>query len=225
MAGVAAGLLAWAGGELAVDAFKPRLFLLPTLAGGTTLSATVASANVAEFKNGILAFAVLGCVTGLTMGISGGLAIRSPARGVKVGLGAQAVGLLVGGLASLALLRFFYRGLVQNLNDVWSPIWIHGGIWMAIGAVGGSAFALGLGCQRRLLSAIGGAVCGGFFASVLYQTLAASFFPDAQTIQPVASSSPVRLLAMLSVTLLIAAGAARGAQGHATPLARPKSAD
>jgi hypothetical protein len=223
-AGVAAGLISWVGGELAFEAFKPRLFNVPSPVGGATLQPTVASTNVAEFKNAILAFAILGCVTGLAMGFSGGLAGRSPSRGVKVGLSAQAAGALVGALASLTLLRFFYRGLVQDLNDLWSPLLIHGGIWMAIGAVGGSAFALGLGCQRRLHAAIGGAVFGGFFASVLYQTVSASFFPDSQTNGPVGTSSSVRLVAMLSVTLLIAAGAARGSLGGFTRLASPTAA-
>jgi hypothetical protein len=221
---VAAGLISWLGGELAFDAFKPRLYRVANLAGGTRLSPTMVSSNVAEFKNGILAFAVLGCVTGLAMGVSGGLAGHSAPRGVKVGLGAQAAGAEVGALASLFLLRFFYRGLVQNVNDLWSPLWIHGGIWMAIGAVGGSAFALGLGCQRRLPTAIGGAVLGGFLASVVYQTLSASFFPDSDTTGPVGTSAPVRLVAMLSVTLLIAAGAARGTVGGITQLVTRRAA-
>jgi hypothetical protein len=181
----------------------------------------MASSNIAEFKNGVLAFALLGCVTGLTMGLSGGLAGHSARRGVIAGLSAQAVGALVGALASLALLRYFYRGFVQDLNDLWSPILIHGGIWMAIGAVGGSAFAFGLGCRRPLQAAIGAAAVGGLFAPILYQTLSASLFPATHTLGPVASSSSVRLLAMLLVTLLISVGAARGALGHTNRATSP----
>jgi hypothetical protein len=216
VAGIVAGLLAWVGGELAQDTFKPRLYEVPNVFGAVSMQPTGASTNVAEYKNASLAFAILGGVTGLVMGLAGGVAGRSVGRGVIVGLGAQAVGALVGALASLVLLRFFYRGLVPDLNDLWLPVLIHGGIWMAIGAVGGFAFALGKGSARRLQAAIGAAVASGFFASILFQTLSARLLPDAESTGPMAGSASARLLAMLSVTVLIAIGAARGTQGHAT---------
>jgi hypothetical protein len=215
-AGVAAGLISWAAGEFAVDAFKPRLYRIVVPPGAVTFAPTSASANAAQFKNSVLTFALLGCVTGLAMGFSGGLAARSPRRGMIAGLAAQAAGLLVGAIISLALVRFFYRGLVQDLNDLWSPVLIHGAIGMAIGAVGGAAFALGMGCPRRHQAAIGAAVVGGLFAPILFQTLSATFLPGANTMGPIADSRSARLLAMLLITLLIAVGAARGVQGHGT---------
>ncbi len=188
-AGVVAGLISWVGGEIAQNTYQPRRFPTVVPGGAIEMRPTASSTNVAEFKNGILIFAILGGITGLSMGLSGGLVGQSPYRGMVVGLGALVSGMLVGALISLALLRFFYRSYVADPNDLLSPILIHGGIWMAIGAVGGFAFALGMGRWRRIPAAIDGAV-GGFFASILFQTLTASFFPDAESLGP----SPARRL-------------------------------
>jgi hypothetical protein len=175
----------------------------------------------ADLYNATLVFAILGCATGLAMGFAGGLAGGSASRGVVAGLAAQAAGALVGALSSLALVPFFYRRIVPDLNDLLTPILIHGGIWMAIGAVGGLAFALGLKSRRNLPNAIGAACVGAFLAAVLYQLLSASLFPDTGSTGPVASSSVVRLLAMLLVTVLVAIGAVRGALGRAPRPALP----
>jgi len=222
-AGVAAGLVAWLAGELAYGFFQPRLYKVDVIAFGTTMQPSKESLAAADLKNATLAFAILGGVTGLAMGFAGGLAGRSPARGVIVGLAAQAAGAIVGALTSLALLPYFFRGLVPNSNDLLSPVLIHGGIWMAIGAVGGLAFAIGMKCRRHLPNAVGAACVGAFLAAVLYHLLSGSLFPDSKSTDPVASSSFVRLLGMLLVTVLVAVGAARGALGRVPRPASPAS--
>jgi hypothetical protein len=215
-AGIAAGLLSWGGGELAQGAFKPRLHKVTLLDGSTMMLPSAVSTNVAEFKNATLAFAILGCILGLAMGFAGGIAGGNFARGVVVGLGAQAAGGLVGTLASLALLQLFYRSYVRDTNDLLSPILIHGGIWAAIGAVAALAFGLGMGCApRRLLVAALDACVGAFLAAILFQLLGASQFPESGSADPVANSPFVRLVAMLLVTCLVALGAARGALSRA----------
>jgi len=213
-AGVAAGVLAWVGGELAYGTFKPQLFPQVLALGQTVMAPTPASLKAADIKNATLAFAILGGVTGLVMGFAGGLAGRSLSRGVIVGLGAQALGVLVGALASLAFVPFFHRELVPDTNDLLSPIVIDSGIWAAIGAVGGLAFAIGMRCGRHLLRAIGAASLGAILAAVVFHLVSGGLFPDSGSTEPVATSSFVRLLAMLLVTVLVAAGAARGAQGR-----------
>jgi hypothetical protein len=170
----------------------------------------------ADSANATLAFAILGGVTGLMMGFAGGLAGRSPVRGLIVGLASMAAGAVVGASASLALLPFFFRRLVPDLNDLLTPMLIHGGIWMAIGALGGLAFAIGMGRGRHLPIAIGAACVGAFLASVLFHLLSESLFLDSDSTEPLAKSAIARLLAMLLATVLIAAGAARGALGHVT---------
>jgi len=215
-AGVAAGLVSWVGGELAHGAFKPQLVQVVGNFGQKVMLPTRSTLNAADLKNATLAFAVLGGVTGLVMGIAGGVAGRSALHGVVVGLGAQVLGVLVGALASLALVPLFHRDFVPDTNDLLSPIMIHAGIWAAIGAVGGLAFAIGMRRGRRLLNAIGGACLGAILATVVFHVLSGALFPDSGSTEPVATSSFVRLLAMLLVTVLVAPGAARGALGRAS---------
>jgi hypothetical protein len=171
--------------------------------------------------NATLAFAILGGVTGLMLGLAGGLAGRSRARGVIVGLASLAAGTIVGALASFALIPLFFRGLVPDLNDLLTPILIHGGIWMAIGALGGLAFAIGMGRGRHVPVAVGAACVGAFVASVLFHLLSEGLFADSSSTAPLAKSALARLLAMLLVTVLVAVGAARGTLGRDTrPAAR-----
>jgi hypothetical protein len=212
-AGVAAGLISWLVGEWTLEAFKPRLFKQQIMLQ-TVIQPTNASQNAADLKNAILAHAILGSVMGLTLGVAGGLAGRSPSRGMVAGLGGLAAGALVGGVAASALLPLFYRRNVPDLNDLMTPILLHGGIWMAIGAVGGAAFAIGLGAVRWLPNAIVGACIGALLATIGFHLLGASLFPEAGSIDAMPSSALVRLIARLLVTLLIAAGAAWGVQGR-----------
>jgi len=188
-----------------------------------SLQPTQGSQNTANLQNAALVLTILGCVTGVAMGFAGGLAGRSPWRGVIIGLGALAVGGLVSALSSWALLPLFYRRIVPDPNDLLSPILIHGGIWMAIGAVGGLAFAIGMGCRRCLATAIGGACLGAILATVLFHLIGAGLFSDSGSTEPIASQALVRLLAMLLVTVLVAIGAARGAEGHIAVPAAPVS--
>ena len=155
-AGFTAGLVSWLGGELTHEAFKPQLFKIK-IAFTTFIQPTAASLNTADLKNASLVFTILGGVTGAVMGIAGGIAGRSLSRGLIVGFGTLLAGSLVGTLTSLALLPIYFRQSVPDPNDLMSPIMIHGGIWMAIGAVGGLAFALGMGCGRVAFNAIVGA--------------------------------------------------------------------
>ena len=92
---------------------------------------------------------------------------------------------------------------------------------MAIGAVGGLAFGIGMGPKRNLSSTIGAACVGAFLASVIAHLIGGSLSSDEGATQTVARSSLVRLIGMALVTVLVALGAARGAIGHARSAARP----
>jgi len=150
------------------------------------------------------------------MGAAGGFAARSPARGLTVGLGGLVAGGLVGTGASLGLLPFFFRRVVPNPDDLLSPILIHGGVWMAIGAVGGAAFAIGMRCGRRVFDAAAGACLGALLATLLFHGLSEAFFADSASTVLVATSTWARLLAVFLITVLSACGAARGALGRAS---------
>lgn len=207
-AGLVAGLLAWLGGEIAYGVFHPRTFEVQIL-GMTSLQPTIGTVNAADYKNATLAFAILGGATGLVLGLAGGLAAGSPRRGLGVGLAGLLAGAAVGAAASLAILRFYYRGFTLNPNDLVTPIMTQGGIWTAIGALGGAAFALGAGLRRQVSNAIAGACIGAMLATLLFQVLSQSFFPNSNFGEPLASSPAVRLMARVLVTLLVAIGAAR----------------
>ncbi len=217
-AGVVAGLGAWLGGELVHEFFRPQLFQI-RVALTTFIQPTAASQNSADLKNATLVFTILGAVTGLVMGAAGGLAARSPARGLVAGLGGLLAGGLVGAGASLGLLPYFFRHLVPDPNDLLTPILIHTGIWMAIGAVGGSAFAIGMRFGRRVFDAAAGACLGALFATLVFDGLSEAFFAESGSTVLVATSTWVRLLAVLLITVLTAGGAARGALGRASSCA------
>ncbi len=208
-AGVAAGLVSWLAGESVREAFKPQLFEI-TIAFTKYIQPTAASLNTADLKNATLVFTVLGAVAGLIMGIAGGVAGRSLSRGLIVGLGGVVTGGLVGALASVGLLPFFYRRTVPDPNDLLTPILIHGGIWMAVGAVGGLAFAIGMRRERRGLQAIVGACLGAVLATLTYHGLSEAFFAETASTLPVATATFPRLLAVFLVTVFSACGAARG---------------
>lgn len=216
--GLAAGILSWIIGEFTLNAFRPRLFTVTVLTQ-TFVQPTTESMNIANRKNAILGFAIFGSVVGLAMGIAGGIASRSVARGITAGLGGVAVGATVATLASILLLRLYYRGHVPDPNDLLTPIMVHGGIWAAIGAVGGLAYGVSVGAGRRLPQAIEGACVGAFFATVLFHLICGVFFPESRFAEPIGGESLIRLLSRLLVSVLIAVGAARGAQGR---VVRPK---
>jgi hypothetical protein len=171
------------------------------------------SQAAADLANATLAFTLLGGVTGLILGFAGGLCGRSPVRGAIVGLAGLAAGATVGGLASKILVPLFFRGLVPDRNDLLTPIMIHGGICMAIGAVAGLAFAIGMGCWRRLPDAIAGACFGALLAMFLFHALSGTLFPMSGSTEPVANTWIVRLMATVLTPVLVAVGAARGVQG------------
>ncbi len=221
MVGIAAGFVSWGAGELARGFFRPRLSRVE-LMGMTSLQPTLESQHNADLKNTALAFGILGCVTCLAMGLAGGLAGRSPGRGLMVGVGIQAVGVSIAVFATYALIPRLLRDVTPDPNDLITPMLIHGGIWVPIAAVAGLGFAIGVG-NRRLLSAMGGACLGGLLATILYHILSAMLYPQLGSTEAVSSAWVLRLLASLLIAVLAAAGAAWGMMERATrvPISGP----
>ncbi len=219
-AGVTAGLVSWVACEWVHDVFRPRLFEVPKWEA-VWMEPTLESQYAANLKNAALASAVLGCAATFAMGLAGGLAARAPSRGIFVGLSAQAMGSLVGAVTALALIPVFHPVLQRPFrtvtNDVWLPLVMHAGVWAAVAAVGGAAFAIGMGCKSRLPNAIGFAAAGALLAAVFYQLIGTCLPPGAGATGPVGRWSVVRLMAMLLPNFLIAAGAALGTVGRLLP--------
>jgi hypothetical protein len=208
--GAAAGVVGWTAGELTHGAFKPELVKQVTISG-TFIQPSLVTQSAADFKNAMLAFAILGGVMVLAMGLAGGLAARSVIRGLVVGLSGAIIGALVGAGVTKVALTLFYRRLAPDPNDVMTPILAHGAIWTALAAVTAIAFAIAIKARRDLFYIVVNSCVAAFSASFLYHTAAEGLFPAANSSEPIASSAAARLLAAVFLTMLVAVGAASGA--------------
>ncbi len=193
-AGLLAGVIAWAIGEAT---FVPE-------AGFENkkehIHVTVSEIGI---RNGIISFGVLGCVTGVALGLAGGLIRRSALRAIAAG----AIGLLLGGGIGAAL-----SGLIVPIyyehstgGELTYSLMVHGGIWMAVGAAAGLAFGIGLGgCARR--SAACWERCAALLAGVIYEFAGGILFPQALTYRPISRTWESRIVARLLVTVFTAVG-------------------
>lgn len=220
-AGLAAGLIAWLAAEFAHDAIKPRLVEVDVMYRGKVLQPTYETRKAAGVGNATLVFAILGGATGLAMGLAGGLAAGSLQRGALVGLAGLVAGSAVAALSSALLAPYFYRQLVPDMNDIWTPMLLLGGIWAAIGAVVGAAFAMGSTGPRGLAGAVVCSCVGGLLASALYSLIVVGLFPGPGLAEPVAPTALPRLVAMALVPVLTAIGAVVGAGAQFHPLGTP----
>jgi hypothetical protein len=209
-AGLLAGVVSWGVGEATLTTFKPKLEVVHLYGGGTSKESTVKGEAIADTRNATLAFGLLGATLGLVLGIAGGFCGDERGRGVTAGL----VGLVVGGgagvLASLALVPIFHRKLAENFSsvDLTTPMLVHAGVWAAVGAAGGLAYAMGSGLAKdRTARAVIGGLVGGALGAVAYDLIGVMAFPLADTHRPLSLTWPTRLLARLMVTTLAAAGA------------------
>jgi hypothetical protein len=209
LAGLVAGPVAWGAGELAHGFFRPRTYRVEIM-GMVSMQPSRESQKSADIANSTVASAILGAVTALMMGLAGGLAVRNPGRGLMVGLVAQAAGAMAGAAAAYALMPIFYWQLVPDSNDLLTPILIHGGVWTAIGVVGGMAFVAGRDSWRQFPVAAVFACVGAFLASILFHVTTGILFPHSSSAEPVGRSALVRLLATSLVTVLVAIGVAKG---------------
>src|SRR5262245_60502936 len=101
-AAVVASLVAWMITESTKGAFQPRKELVE-VRGMSTMRPTGTTQAAADFKNRLLSLAIFGGIFALMMGLSGGWASRSLARGLVTGMAAHAAGTLVVAISSLAL--------------------------------------------------------------------------------------------------------------------------
>lgn len=217
-AGIVAGLVSWGSGEATVQAFAPSYQLPPELSRSMQKATEerFRRANQSTTYRAMASYGALGAAMGLALGLAGGLVRRS----ATMGLTAAVLGLVLGGAAGAGATRgllpiFFHaqRASEDHLaSDVMMPLLIHGGIWTAAGLAAGLALGLGMGGRGRAVqAAIGGAI-GAVFATVLYEFAGPFAFPNASTAEPIAVERFARLLAHLSVAVLVALGAAWSAR-------------
>jgi hypothetical protein len=179
--------------------------------GTKAMLPTPESRQEARWKNGAVAYAVLGGVLGLTLGCAGGVARRSTGSAIVAGLCGSMTGTALGaGISWLVLPQFFdwNRRLGNEEPSLLIGLVLHGAVWAAIGAAGGMAFGLGLGERRKLPHAVAGGLIGAIVGTAVYEVIGAALFPLDGTALPVSDTWKSRLLARLAVacgTTLVAA--------------------
>ena len=89
-----------------------------------------------------------------------------------------------------------------------SSLLVHGLPWGCIGALGGLAFALGLGRRAGAWRAMFGGLIGALAGAFLFEVIGALALPASKTMEPVAATWGVRLLAQSLAVMGLAAGVA-----------------
>jgi hypothetical protein len=204
VAGLVAGVASELIGERILNSYKSNL--LPPL------EISPSAENVRRWKDArlysaTLTFTTLGGILGLVLGLAGGLARRSTFAGVSAAM----LGLLLGSAAaaslSLVVVSIFFKSYDPQSGDLVLPLFTHGAIWLAVGAVGGLALGLGLGGRGRWKSTLVGGLAGAAAATVVYELVGALVFASSKTDLPLSSSSTTRGMAMLLVATMSSIGA------------------
>jgi hypothetical protein len=212
-AALATGFVAWALGEWALTAFAPSYELTPEQRNNMALKSVeiarqgrTAGVHVAMFTYGSL-----GAAMGFTLGLAGGLARRSPFRGLAVAVAGLILGAGVAAAVASVAVPYYYRAFKasgDNLaHDLVTPLIVHAAMWICAGAVGGGALGFGLGSWALAIrGAIGGAL-GALVGTLVYESLSAMLFPLVETTRPISESPGARMLALVSVAILASLGA------------------
>jgi hypothetical protein len=212
-AGVVAGVAAWLAGEVSLNTFVPPSRTVNVM-GQNIKKVEFLDQSAADYKNALVAFAWLGGLLAVGMGLAGGLARNSRLGG----LGAAALGLVLGVSAALVaswtFLPIYFRALDRSKEelsrDLTIPLLTHAGIWSACGLAAGIALGIGMGggWPRIAKAALGGLV-GAAIGAAAYEMIGAFAFGSRDhTTSPVSWSLPPRLLARLLVATFAAAFAA-----------------
>jgi hypothetical protein len=203
--------VSWLLIELTLDRFKPKgtaarfmssTFLIPgwqeRVSAGT--------------RNAALALGLMGGTVGLAFGLAGGLARRSARTGAVMAL----LGLVLGAsagvgatLAAVPLASWVRERDPGSLSaEMVSSLLVHGLPWAAIGGVGGLAFGIGLGGRARAGRGLLGGLLGALAGAFLYELIGALALPGTKTVEPIAATLGIRLLAEFLAVFLPAAGIA-----------------
>jgi hypothetical protein len=210
-AGAAAAIASWLLIEAAHDRFRPEA-APRRFTGSTFLIAGSQERAAAGARNAALAFGLMGATVGLALGLAGGLARRSARTAAVAAVGGLVLGAAAGAGASLAALplatRLHERDPGSMSLEMASSLLVHGGTWGAIGAAGGLAFGIGLGGRARAVRALVGGLLGGIAGAFLYEMIGALVLPDTKTLEPIAATWGLRLLAQSLAVIPPAAGVA-----------------
>jgi hypothetical protein len=201
IAGLASGLVAFGIGEAIYGLIRAKEAPVDTM-GHILMVPTMETSNIANTQNGALTFGVLGLCLGGFLGMAGGLARRSTSAMVTAGLIGSVLGMALTAGASFALLPYFLKTLPDHADyDLILSMIMHGSIWGLAGASGGLAFAIGLGQPRLLWRSLAAGFVGAAIGAIAFDVIGGGLFPLANTVQPISTSWPTRLMARLIVTV------------------------
>ena len=161
----------------------------------------------ARLYSATFTFTTLGGLLGLALGLAGGLARRSVSASAMAAILGLLLGSIIAASFSLILVSIFFKNHHPQSSDLIYPLFTHGAIWSAVGAVGGLAFGLGLGGRGRWKATLVGGLMGAAAATVVYELVGALFFASNKTDLPLSSSSTTRGMALLLVASLSSIGA------------------
>jgi MFS family permease len=222
LAGLCAGLLSWAGGEVAWKGIRvaqtPKIVPFPTAEDRARVIRSVVASTAVSFIQ-------QGAILGAMLGLVGWLARRASRLGSLAAMIGAGLGALAAAAAAFSLLPIYFRNVGPQGESLALPILTHGGIWGAVGAAAGLALAIGLGERARWAKAALGGLLGGIVAALVYDLVGAVAFPLDKTSQPVSATVATRLLAQTTAAVIVALGASLGASdavGRAPDEPRPQ---
>jgi hypothetical protein len=208
-AALLAGGAAWWVGERTYNHFQPSE---EAASNPYIFAALNREMKVVNARNGAMTFGALGGLLGLALGLAGGLTRRSRAGAVLGGLVGLVLGATAGALPSFGIMPWHWEHHTDDPSSInlGIPLMIHAGLWTAIGAAAGLAYALGRGRVRPLplLAAIFGGLVGAAFGTAIYEVVGAVAFPLSRTSDPFSETTATRLLARLCVAAFVALGLA-----------------
>ncbi len=202
--GVVAAVLAVVLGEVVLYVYRGALQI--------PVTQVPVPENIRRFKAAriicpALTFGGMAGLLGLVMGVAGGLARGSGAKGIIPGLSALLAGSLGVAAITWAVATLFFQVFDPQANDLMTPLLMHGSIWLVVGAIGGVSFGAGLGAGRWKSAAVGG-VAGALVATVTSEMLGALFFASSKTDLPISESVASRALVIGVLAVFSAVGAA-----------------
>jgi hypothetical protein len=204
VAALLAGVASLIAGEAILSSYKSDLN--PSIQNNPSPE-SVRRWKDARLYSATLTFATMGGLLGLLMGLAGGLVRRSASASARAGILGLSLGTIVSAATGFVLVSLFYKTYDPQSGDLVLPLFIHGAIWSALGAVGGMVFGRGIGGQGRWKSTLVGGLVGAAVATVVYEIGGALAFPSSKTDLPLSASFAARAMAQLLVATLSSLGA------------------
>ena len=195
---MAASVLAWSVG----NRFRAAEIVdVDDFWGGSALSVRIVS------RNGTIAFAALGAMLSVGLGLTASLlgGARSVSRGVMAAIAGTALG-AIGVAVGCRLLFPIYFSHVEEA-DLRLAMLVHLGVWAAVGAGAGLAFGIGVGTRGSWLRSLAGGLLGAVLGTMLFDVVGV-FFPFAHTERPLAEEAAIRLVANLVLSGCVVVGIA-----------------